>query len=93
MVSDMIDFQDLSFTFFEEIYVFGSALWSDSPNDIDILLVYDGTRLQEVETERSRLEAEMRSVIGDVDFHFTTLSRTEMQQTGFLELVRYEKLK
>ena len=93
MFGNMSDVRSVSSIFFDEVYVFGSALWSDSPDDIDILLVYDDTRIQEVETERSRLEAEMRRISGDVDFHFTTLNRAEMQHTNFLDLVRYERLK
>ena len=79
--------------FFDAVYVFGSALSSQSPNDIDILLVYDEKRLCEVEASRTRLEIELRDRFGDTEFHFTTLNRNEMQQTGFLELVRHEKLK
>ena len=82
-----------STAFFDEVYVLGSALWSQSPNDIDILLVYNDARLWEVEAERARLEAELWDKFGDVEFHFTTLTRTEMQHTDFLRLVRNKKLK
>ena len=93
MLDGVNEFLFSSTAFFDEIYVFGSALWSQSPNDIDILLVYDDAKFCEVEAERAQLEAELRDKIGDIDFHFTTLSRTELQYTDFLSLVRYKKLK
>ena len=79
--------------FFDAVYVFGSVLTSQSPNDIDILLVYDDERLCEVEAARTRLEMELQDKLGDAEIHFTTLNRNEMQHTSFLELVHYVKLK
>lgn len=94
MLSNVSGIRVASTTFFDDVYIFGSALWSQSPNDIDILLVYDDSKLLKVETEKARLEAELRNKIGDVDFHFTTLSRAEMQHTEFLKYLGcYEKLK
>ena len=93
MIDNVSEVLASSTAFFEEAYMFGSALWSKPRNDIDILLVYDRARLWEVEAEKTRLEAELWNRIGDVAFHFTTLNRTEMKHTNFLGLVRYEKLK
>lgn len=89
----MGEVQVASTHFFDAVYVFGSALSSPSPNDIDILLVYDDERLCEVEAARTRLEMELRDKFGNAEIHFTTLNHNEIQYTGFLELVRHEKLK
>ena len=78
---------------FEEIYVFGSALWSDRPNDIDILLVYDQSRLPEVVTAKTHLEPELGDEAKERVWHFTLLSRTELEETRFLSLVHHMKLR
>lgn len=36
------------FGFFDQVFLFGSSLWADVPNDIDILLVYESANPEQV---------------------------------------------
>ena len=93
MLTRLKEVHNVSTTFFDEVYVFGSSLWIESPNDIDILLVYEDTRLWQVAAEKTRLEAELDDSVCEVMHHFTILSHAELEQTNFLDLVHYLKLK
>ena len=78
-----------AFQFFEDAYVFGSALVRDYPNDIDILLIYDERKLRDVRVEKARLATILGQVLPDCVFDFTTLSKGELVHTNFLERVRF----
>ena len=81
------------FGFFSPVYLFGSALWSDSPNDIDILLVYIAVTPDEVNTERARVAQALASELPSYIIDLTTLSTSELQQTDFLSRVSHRLIK
>ncbi len=78
---------------FSEAYLFGSGLRVDSPNDIDLLLVYEPSQLNRVESEKRRLMERFLERSPDLYIHTTTLSEREKDATKFLELIQHIKLK
>lgn len=57
-----------------EIYIFGSALWKEEPNDLDILMVYEkNTKISEV---KSNLEPD----VAGKKIHITALTVEEMAE-------------
>ena len=81
------------FAAFTGVYVFGSALHSDAPSDVDLLLVYDGSRLSEVPSEKVRVLEGLWGVFPEVDIDVTILSELELRETGFLGLVSCRQIK
>ena len=75
------------FSFFDEVYIFGSAISKDDPNDVDVLLVYDEQRLENLRIAKVRLATSLGQLLPSSAFHFTTLSNTELVQTNFLDRV------
>jgi hypothetical protein len=57
----------------QEIYVFGSCLLKDNPQDIDIVLVYEDQNLKILQTIKNQITYEL-------PFHFTFLNSLEMQE-------------
>ena len=78
---------------FNPVFLFGSALWSDSPGDIDILLVYRGITPGEVNVERERVAEALAIRLPHYIVDLTTLSTTELRQTGFLSRVPHQLIK
>ena len=60
-----------TFDYFEQVFVFGSSLWSENPNDIDILLVYEAANLDQVNLEKARLAEAIGCKVPDFAFDFT----------------------
>lgn len=58
----------------EELWVFGSALTKDSPNDLDILIIYKESIYKDMQTEVLKLESK---TIKGLSFHFTKLLEEE----------------
>lgn len=81
------------FDFFDQVFLFGSCLYSSTPNDIDILLVYGTADPKQVNFEKSKIEQVLRHKFIDYALDFTTLSKSELQQTGFLMKVSHRKIK
>ena len=79
--------------FFDQAYLFGSSLFSNEPNDLDILLVYDENMLEQVKSEKARVEEKIEGIIGIDSVDLTVLSLGELEQTNFLKTVSYRKLK
>ena len=79
--------------FFDQVFLFGSSLWTDAPNDIDILLVYVAASPEQVSLEKERTEQILACKLPDYALHFTVLSKSELQQTNFLMKVPHRKIK
>ena len=77
---------------FSEVYLFGSSLHKTNPNDIDLLLVYEGEVSCRIEDKKEIIFDLLVSATG-TECHFVTLSRNEMSQTAFLNYVIHEKIK
>ena len=78
---------------FTDAYLFGSALRIGSPNDVDLLLVYERSQLERVEGDKRRLTERFLDHFPDLSLHTTTLSREEMECTQFLEFIQHVRLK
>ena len=79
---------------FTEVYLFGSALDTGSPNDIDIVLVYpEGKEIWQVQDERANLIEMLSQVFEGIGIDCTTLSKAELEATRFLERITYETIK
>lgn len=88
----LVDLCDDSMSPFYEVYLFGSALNSGSPTDVDLLLVYEGEATLRISEAKAKLNDGLESRIG-LTGHFVTLSRNEMAQTRFLCYVDYVRIK
>lgn len=76
-----------------EIWVFGSACQHDTPRDIDLLVVYDDSRISIVEAcelrrALARLVAGSTSIAADI----LLLTPREVAQTGILQRVEATRL-
>ena len=78
--------------FFSDVYLFGSSLYKTNPNDIDLLVVYEGDASFSIEKQKEKIFDLLVSETG-IECHFVTLSRDEMDQTRFLNYVTYKKIK
>ena len=76
-----------SFLVFEQVFLFGSSLWSDSPNDIDILLVYPKDLSGEVTTAKAWVVRMLQDTFPGFLIDVTTLSEHELETTQFLRRV------
>ena len=93
LVEILLNTHEDIFAIFDQVAVFGSALRSDAPNDIDILLVYDNATPEQVNCAKNGLEEILAYEFPDYVLDFTTLSRSELQQTDFLAKVPHQKIK
>ena len=60
----------------EELWVFGSALTKNIPNDLDILIIYKESIYKEMQAEVLKLES---NTIKGISFHFTKLLEEEFR--------------
>lgn len=81
------------FDIFNEVYVFGSVLWSRAPGDLDILLIYETVNLPLVPDAEQRIITEMSDVFPDLPVHLTTLSYSELMSTDFLTRIMFVRIK
>ncbi len=88
----LLDSQDC-FGFFDQVFLFGSALYTDTPDDIDILLVYTTMNLGQVNIEKARVARALACKFPDYAMDFTTLSKSELQESNFLMKVRHRKIR
>lgn len=72
------------FRLFSQVYLFGSALDSNTPTDIDLLLIYDKMSLTTLVSEKRRIETMLLKKVNVEYIDFTTLNKTELEQTKFL---------
>ena len=81
------------FGIFDEVYVFGSAVSSDTPRDLDILLVYPDGQLPAVPNAERQILVELTGDFPGLPIHLITMSQSELASTKFLELIRYFRIK
>ena len=93
IIDVLVNSENDIFGFFDQVFVFGSCLATDAPNDIDILLVYGEATLDQVNLEKDRVERLLADIFVDYPLDFTTLSKSELQQTKFLMRVPHQKIK
>ena len=77
---------------FSEAYLFGSSLHETNPDDIDLLLVYEGHADRHIEEKKDTIFKLLMVAVG-IECHFVTLSKNEVDQAGFLNHVVYERIK
>ena len=71
-------------------YVFGSAVYSETPADIDIALVYDEKQIGVKEAVVYRREIlEQLSSLFSLDIDITLLSRSEESEMDFLKNAKH----
>ena len=81
------------FDAFDVVYVFGSALWSPKPGDLDILLVYEASNLSLVADAEHRIIARMSERFPALPVHLTTLNEAELISTAFLSRIVSARIK
>ena len=81
------------FDIFEEVYVFGSMLWSASPTDVDLLLVYDASKLTIVSRAKTRVVMDLSKMFHGLAIHATLLNQGEYREMNLLEGEPHEKIK
>ena len=81
------------FNFFEQVYLFGSNLNTNKPNDVDILLVYEKSKVKDVKFEKAKVKKVLSDSLKGLEIDLTTLNQCELIETGFLERVCYKKIK
>lgn len=72
---------------FMEVYLFGSALSSESPNDIDLVLVYRIKDEESATGRKAELTERLGQVFPDLPIDLTILSEEELAGTRFLDAV------
>lgn len=81
------------FDLFSGVYMFGSALWSDTPGDLDILLIYEPAVLSLIQSAEAVVIDKLSNELGGLPIHLTTLSESELISTDFLSKIAYVKIK
>ena len=89
----LVDDADSIFGLFICVYLFGSALYDDNPNDVDILLIYDKKNIHLVGPEKKRLVNILSARLRGLPINFTTLTVSELAQVGFLDRITYRCIK
>ena len=93
ILDTLLSIRNGAFGFFDQVVLFGSALRTDVPNDIDILLIYSVAHPARVNIEKAKVERILAYRLPDYTLDFTTLSKSELQQTDFLTKVPHRKIK
>ena len=81
------------FDIFDGVYLFGSTLWSTEPGDLDILLIYEASKLPLVADAEHSIIARMSARFPTLPVHLTTLSEAELVSTAFLSRIVSVKIK
>lgn len=74
-----------------EVYLFGSFLIKDNPNDIDVLVIYDDTYCGVI-NQIDKLIVLIESV-SDCSVDMTALTRTELNEIEFLDRLNKKYIK
>lgn len=91
-IVELIRRNSVLFSAFTNVYLFGSVLSGKCiPNDLDILLVYEGDATKVLERV-SDIKKIFEKEIG-LTVDMTALSREEVIETDFLERINYLKVK
>lgn len=92
--SCLLDIRDGTFDFFDQVYLFGSSLERDDPEDIDLILVYRiGQDLSEVVVAKQNVVDTLCLKWAGKLIDATTLSDAELAQTGILGKIRHKMIK
>jgi hypothetical protein len=71
---------------FSSAYIFGSFLHSDSPHDLDLLIIYDDRLCPPSDAYRLHVEfVQQVHTVLCLDIHLTLLTQQEEQGCGFIE--------
>ena len=90
----LLDIRDDTFDFFDEVYLFGSSLERNDPEDIDLILVYRrGQDLGEVAAARQNVVDTLCLKWDGRLIDATALSEAELAQSRILERIRHKKIK
>ena len=81
------------FVSFEQVFLFGSAISSTTPNDIDVILVYQEKPFEEVHLELGRISEFLANKLVDYDLDFTVFTKSELQTTNFLYSIQFIRIK
>ena len=83
IIKKIFDLKNI-FSFFDEVYLFGSVLVSNAPSDIDIILIYQIYSPQ-VHVELAKVSRLINRKLNNEFFlDFTVFSRKELIETQFL---------
>ena len=92
--SCLLDVRVGTFDFFDEVYLFGSSLETNDPEDIDLILVYrNGLKLSEVSAARQNVVDTLCLNLEGKLIDTMTLSEVELVQSGILERIRHKRIK
>ena len=82
------------FDVFHDVYLFGSCLDKENPNDIDLLLIYDRVAMDDVIDAKSRIICHLeKETVLNLRIDVTMLSVMELEQTRFLDVSSHVKIK
>ena len=85
--------RDDLFWFFKQAFLFGSSLYSDTPNDLDLLLVYEDGEVDLAVSEGEKIKEKLAYFLPMISVDLTILSESELVQTEFLSSIDYVALK
>ena len=78
---------------FVAVYMFGSAVECDLPDDVDLLLVHeDNIEWERIGRAKARIVKALGTKLHGLDVHVTTLGMTELTEAGLLELVEARRI-
>ena len=90
----LVEKKDTIFRIFDEVYLFGSSLRTESPVDIDLLLVYgEGRDLRDVKRDMQLSLGALCSTFEGTMFDLTVMSTSEVQETAILEQIQWKQIK
>lgn len=75
-----------------DIYLFGSVLKSDVPNDIDLLIIYDKQHNINEMLEFKRLLMKTFKDFDSRKLHITMATINEIYETNFLRKITYKQI-
>ena len=81
------------FGFFKQAFLFGSALYCDTPNDLDILVIYKDGKVKAAIKEGERVKEQIGVFLPMINVDLTIMSESELLQTEFLSSINYITLK
>ena len=81
------------FYMFEKVYVFGSILYKNTPNDLDLLVVYNNqTKQHVVSYYKAKIVNTLNQCI-DLEVHCLAMSEKEILESQFLNhIINYNQL-
>lgn len=89
----LLERRDSIFAYFDQVYLFGSTWETEAPCDLDLLLIYsDDQDLQIVAAEMQDVLNTLCSIYEGLIIDLTTLSKSELKQTKFLEQILHEQI-